>query len=136
MGFYLALGDEVGLGGLPGGSPAGGVAEGEDGALAARCRGADWRAEERERRVEAHQGGLRGIVLRRVVGAAGEGHRESMASAGGGGRRRGEIVLARAWDVPWIGPRMWSFSFVGLYRALQTVFFPSPYFPPVRLIKV
>jgi len=96
MGFYLALGDEVGLGGLPGGSPAGGVAEGEDGALAARCRGADWRAEERERRVEAHQGGLRGIVLRRAVGAAGEGHRESMAKRRRWRQegRRGECWLA------------------------------------------
>jgi len=98
---YLALGDEAGLGDLPGGSPAGGVAEGEDDGAVAGGRGGDGRAEERERRVEAHHGGRRGIIFRRVVGAAGEGHlwnrRQAPADGGGGGRRC--ECWARVWQV-------------------------------------
>lgn len=104
MGDYLALGDEAGLGGLPGGSPARDVAEGEDGALAARCWRGDWRPEERERRVEAHHGGLRGIVLRRVVGVAGEGHCESPT---GGGRCQVWWMVAR---VCLLSPLNWAWE--------------------------
>lgn len=63
---------EAGLGGLPRGAPARGVAEGEDGWLAGCGRRRDGRTEERERRVEADHGGRRGVVLRLVDAPAGQ----------------------------------------------------------------
>lgn len=84
---YLALGDEAGLGGVPGGPPAGGVAEGEDGGLAGGGGGYG-RAEEGERRVEADDGGRRRVVLGRVVGAPAVGRGSHRGRACGGTRRR------------------------------------------------
>jgi hypothetical protein len=87
-GDYLALGDEAGLGSVPSGLPARGVAEGKDGVLAVGdAGGRDGRAEERERRVKTYHGGRRGVVLRVAGGPIGcrSGHWVGITAGDGSG---------------------------------------------------